>query len=58
MTNAIVFDMDGVLFDTQRICNECWEEIGIAMGLGDLSKGIKGCVGLNLNDTKALMYEL
>ncbi len=58
MTNAIVFDMDGVLFDTERISYECWEEVGTAMGLGDLSKGLKGCVGLNHADAEALMYGL
>ena len=58
MTNAIIFDMDGVLFDTERISYECWEEIGEAMGLGDLSEGIRGCIGLNRNDAEALMYDL
>ncbi len=58
MTNAIVFDMDGVLFDTERISYECWEEVGSAMGLGDLSKGLKGCVGLNHADAEALMHNL
>ena len=55
MTNAIIFDMDGVLFDTERISYECWEEIGESMGLGDLSEGIRGCIGLNRNDAEALM---
>lgn len=58
MTNAIIFDMDGVLFDTERICCECWEEIGESMGLGDLSEGIRGCIGLNRNDAEAFMYNL
>lgn len=58
MTNVIIFDMDGVLFDTERICCECWNEVGEAMGLGDLSEGIRGCIGLNRNDTEILMRNL
>lgn len=58
MTNAIIFDMDGVLFDTERISCECWEEVGAAMGLGDLSEGVRGCVGLNRNDAEILMCGL
>ncbi|HBA68497.1 MAG TPA: HAD family phosphatase [Lachnospiraceae bacterium] len=58
MTNAIIFDMDGVLFDTERVSFECWEEVGTAMGLGDLSEGIRGCVGLNRNDAEILMRNL
>lgn len=58
MTNTIIFDMDGVLFDTERISNECWKEVGMAMGLGDLEEGVKGCVGLNRNDAQILMSSL
>lgn len=58
MTNTIIFDMDGVLFDTERIGYECWAEVADAMKLGDLSEGIKGCVGLNYTDAKIFMHSL
>ena len=50
---AVVFDMDGVLFDTERICTEAWREEAKARKVEDIEKAIKGCVGLNLTDTKA-----
>lgn len=58
MTNTIIFDMDGILFDTERISCECWGEVGQAMGLGDLSQGIKGCVGLNRNDAEIFIKKI
>ncbi|NLL76116.1 MAG: HAD family phosphatase [Clostridiales bacterium] len=58
MTNAIIFDMDGILFDTERISCECWREVGQEMGLANLSKGVKGCVGLNRNDAEIFMKSL
>lgn len=27
MIQAVVFDMDGVLFDTERVYNEAWHEV-------------------------------
>lgn len=58
MTNAIIFDMDGVLFDTERMSCECWEEVAEAMRLGDLSEGVKGCIGRSQRDSEILMQEL
>lgn len=49
---AVVFDMDGVLFDTERICSEAWREEAKEENLGDIEVAIKGCVGLNLTDAK------
>lgn len=58
MINTIIFDMDGVLFDTEKIGNICWVEAAERMGLGDLSEGNIGCIGLNRNDSVALMHRL
>jgi len=55
---AVVFDMDGILFDTERISCECWKETGEEMGLGDISEGVTGCIGLNKNDATALIHRL
>ncbi len=52
MTENVVFDMDGVLFDTERLATDAWHKVAREMGIADISTGIKGCVGLNHNDTR------
>lgn len=48
---AIVFDMDGVLFDTERISDMAWRKIAAEMGFEDVETAIQVCRGQNRNDT-------
>lgn len=48
---AVVFDMDGVLFDTERLCMESWREIAAEKGIENIEPAVLGCIGLNRNDT-------
>ena len=52
---AVVFDMDGVLFDTERLSISCWMETAQKMGLGDIREGAYGCIGLNRKDSRIFM---
>lgn len=50
MIRAVVFDMDGVLFDTERIsCESCFEA-SRQLGLGITEEAVYGCFGLNAAD--------
>ena len=48
---AVVFDMDGVLFDTERIYIESWRETAKEKGIEDMEPLIIECIGLNRTDT-------
>lgn len=52
MIESVVFDMDGVLFDTERICRIAWRQVGKAMDIPDVDATIVACTGLNENDTR------
>lgn len=47
MAKAIVFDMDGVIFDTERVCDMVWMEISREIGFEKGEIALKNCVGMN-----------
>ena len=45
MKQYIVFDMDGVLFDSEQLISRCWKEVGAKMGLPHIYETFLDCVG-------------
>ncbi|MCR4671506.1 MAG: HAD family phosphatase [Saccharofermentans sp.] len=52
---GVVFDMDGVVIDTEKLVLDCWNETGMKHGLPDMSDVLKQCIGLNSKDTDDLI---
>ena len=42
---AVIFDMDGVLFDTERLAVKCWDTIGEEIGLGKVGYMVMKTLG-------------
>lgn len=52
MIKSIVFDMDGVLFDTEKVCGEAWKSVGRKLNIKNIEYLISSCRGINEEDTK------
>ncbi len=52
---AVIFDMDGVLLDTESICFICWERAARELGIDGISCVYKKCVGTNVSDTLQIL---
>lgn len=55
MIEAIVFDMDGVLFDTQSLYVKCWKEAAEILGIKDITEPANACIGRNRSDTRTYL---
>lgn len=54
---AVVFDMDGVLFDTEVLCMKSWVAVAGEQGLPDMEKVFSKCIGCNTNGSKKFVME-
>jgi len=53
---AVVFDMDGVLFDTERVCEKAWLAVAEERGLAGMKEVFPECIGLNANDSRRVVF--
>lgn len=53
----VVFDMDGVLFDTEALCRKAWKRAGEAHGIRvqEIEALLKLCIGSNQQHMKAML---
>ena len=55
---SIIFDMDGVIFDSERATHDCWMEIARRHGFAeDLDVPYMKCIGVNAQKTKEIFLE-
>ena len=52
---AVVFDMDGVLLDTETISDRTWDMAAKAMGINSTVDFVNECRGTNLHDTSIIL---
>lgn len=57
MIEAVIFDMDGILFDTERLWGEALKRAREKLGCPDISEIRSKAMGLNRTQLKQLFYE-
>lgn len=57
ITEAVVFDMDGVIFDSEKLICDIWAEYAQEIGLENIDEIILKCIGVNDSATRKIMYE-
>ena len=54
---AVIFDMDGVLLDTETICEKTWKIAAEEMHLSDIKETFLKCLGTNMAETTRIIHE-
>lgn len=47
-TDAVIFDMDGLIFDSERIVQRSWNDVGEVLGYGKIGEHIYHTLGFNV----------
>lgn len=57
MIKAVIFDMDGLMFDTERLCVTTWDSVGELLGVGKLGYLISKTLGLSWEDSRQVLLK-
>ena len=52
---CVIFDMDGVIFDSERACLDTWTEAAAGYGITDVRDVFDRCIGTNKNQTRQIV---
>ncbi|MCL2718296.1 MAG: HAD-IA family hydrolase [Lachnospiraceae bacterium] len=55
--NTIIFDMDGIIFDTENMFLDCWRRIAAEYNLKDIDEVYRRVIGFHAEATKALYMD-
>ena len=54
---AVVFDMDGVIFDTENVIMSIWEALAKKDGIEGIHEVLLSCIGRSYQDTKRIFHQ-
>lgn len=56
MIRNIVFDMDGVLIDSEALILDAWKEVAAKEKIADIEHTLLQCIGITAPETRALFF--
>lgn len=54
---AVIFDMDGVIFDSERMVIACWKELAEKYQIANIEEACRSCLGVTMRRTREIMLE-
>lgn len=57
MQKSVIFDMDGVIFDSEQAIVDLWVELAKEENIPNIKDTIMKCIGINENATEQVMFE-
>ena len=54
---VVVFDMDGVIIDSERLIIRCWEQVAPTYGMENVRDMCARCIGINRRETNRMFQE-
>ena len=57
MTEAVIFDMDGVIFDSEALVMKTWKIVAEKYGFGDIESVCRQCLGTNAAATRQIFLD-
>lgn len=55
--DAVLFDMDGIIFDSERATMDCWIELADKYGIENMEEAFFSCIGTTMTRTREIMLE-
>ena len=55
--HPVIFDMDGVIFDSERLLLDCWKVVADRYGIEGIEETLALCLGVNVNVSRQIYFD-